>query len=210
VIPLGHRTYLAAKTKGDKSLARVSGRSEARRRPSDRRSPGPRTHPRRLAAHRIPDRSCGSISHLAGCRSPSACPATRLFVDLLWPWVQAQARRRCPGASQRPFSTLITPRARKPISLSWILFAFSVLGSASACSDSAVVGRALGRTRGRTPDAGTSVHDRRHVAGPAPPRSEGRTLTSGCAGGQVKLWDLAKVVADGGKGASRRIGGSGS
>jgi hypothetical protein len=142
-----------------RSLARVSGRSEARRRQSDRRSPGPRTHPRRLAADRVPDRSRSSIAHLARCRSPSACSATRLFGDLVrvaggfrsqsgasrssdptgrqaWPWVQAQDRRRCRGPPQRPFSSgeadrgvsadsrdhlyLITPLARKPISLSWV------------------------------------------------------------------------------------------
>jgi hypothetical protein len=170
-----------------RGLARVSGRSEARRRPSDRRSPGPRTHPRRLAAHRIPDRSRGSIADLARCRYPSACTATRLFVDLVrvagrfrsqsgasrssepialraWPWVQAQDRRRCRGAPQRPSSSgeadrgvsddsrdhlsLITPLARKPISLSWIFFAFSVLCLASAYFG---FGRRLALSRGRSP-----------------------------------------------------------
>ena len=111
-----------------RSLARVAGHSKGRSRPSDRRSPGPRTHPRRLAAHWIPDRSCGSIAHLARRQSPSACTATRLFVDLVrgaggfrsqsgasrssdptgrqaWSWVRAQDRRRCRGPPQRPFSS---------------------------------------------------------------------------------------------------------
>jgi hypothetical protein len=53
-----------------RSLSRVSGRSEARRRPSNRRTPGSRTHPRRLAVHRIPARSRGFIADSVRCRLP--------------------------------------------------------------------------------------------------------------------------------------------
>jgi hypothetical protein len=91
-----------------RSLARVPGRSEARRRPSDRRSPGSRTHPRRLAVHRIPARSRGFIADSVRCRLPPCAQQSTPSAS------SSESRRDLDSRDAPAGRHLPGPRGRRP------------------------------------------------------------------------------------------------